>query len=306
LKGLTGIKPKNSNIIRPLLFALRSEIDSYANEKGIEYRVDSSNAKVKYARNRIRHKVIPELQQINEGVIENLYGSSLFLDQAWQAINIMNIAFRNETRSIVGQEVHYSINKLLNYPFRQLFLVEELAEFGFSAAMVLDIDKSLFTQPGKLFHAANYTLIRDRESLIVCSIVDTKSETVQIESSTQGISSPITLQFSTIGIETKGKDHISKSSAIGAFDYAKLTFPLTLRPWRFGDWFIPFGMKGSKKVSDFLVDLKIPVHQKDSVYVLESNGNIAWVVGCRIDDRFKIESSTQTVFEIVKGEFVDG
>ena len=166
LKGLTGIKPKTNGIIRPLLFAQRDEIEEYAKSNCISYRVDSSNIDVKYARNRIRHKVLPEFEAINEGIIDNLYSTSLFLAESWVAIDNLNSLFRKEALKSVGEEMHYSIEKLVNYPFRQVFLVEELTELGFPASMVLDIEKSLFAQAGKVFYTEKYQLIRDRESLI--------------------------------------------------------------------------------------------------------------------------------------------
>ena len=297
LKGLTGIKPKSNSIIRPLLFALRHEIEEYAVQQAVAYRNDSSNAQTNYARNRIRHNVLPELQIINPAAIDNIYSTSLHLADSWQAIAAMNADFRARVRSEVPNEVHYCIEELIKYPFRQLFLIEELANLGFSPAAAIDIEKSLYSHPGKIFYSSTHRLIRDREVLIVSQAeVSNEEIEVHIDDGVAQIVEPIALLFKVI--DNDSSFTIPKSSGIAALDYAKLHFPLALRPWRDGDWFIPFGMKGRKKISDFLVDQKVPLHQKQSVYVLESNGHIVWVVGFRIDNRYRIDESTEKVMVV--------
>lgn len=295
LKGLTGIKPKAQGIVRPLLFAFRSEIENYAKAESVAYRNDSSNAQIKYARNRIRHRVLPELEKINEGVIDNIYSTSLFLSKTWLAIDAMNQEFKGKVRSNVGEEVHYSIDKLLVYPFRQVFLVEELIAFGFSPALVLDIEKSLSTQPGKVFYSQNFQLVRDRKNLIISPLKkETSNVGLKIDETDTQIQYPIAVQFEVITPDASFE--IPKSSAVVALDYSELKFPLILRTWHNGDWFIPFGMNGHKKISDFLIDQKVPLHRKDSIYVLESNGDIVWVVGYRTDNRYRVNEGCNKIF----------
>jgi tRNA(Ile)-lysidine synthase len=294
LKGLTGIKPKIDKVIRPLLFASRDEIESYVNENKIPYRNDSSNLETKYSRNRIRHQVIPELEKINAGAVGNLYSSSIFLGQAWEAIAGMLEQIKAFTFSQVNDEILYSIKGIIKQPLRQLFLIEELFPFGFSPSQVLGIENSLFSQPGKIFYSNEYKLVRDREFLIVTPIQSIEHPQQLIYSDTQSIDNPIRLDFK--GIALASNFVYSKNPNEGYFDYSKLTFPLILRPWKPGDWFIPYGMRGRKKVSDFLIDQKVPLHQKENVYVLESEGTIAWVVGYRIDNRFKVTVDTESVW----------
>ncbi len=293
LKGLSGIKPNINGVIRPLLFALRIEIEKFAIDNRIAFRTDSSNSQTKYSRNRIRHNVIPELEKVNAGTVDNIYSTSLFVANTWQAIEKMNSTFRDEVRSEAGDEVHLSISRLKAYPFRQIFLVEELTTFGFSPAMVLDIEKSIFSQAGKMFFAKDYLIVRDRNSLIISPLSNSSKPTeITIDKQTTTINNPFPLKFEVVN--RKGFQ-IPKSSNVGVFNLDLLTFPLVLRPWREGDWFIPFGMKGRKKVSDFLVDQKVPLHYKASVFVLESDGNIIWVVGHRIDNRFGIDNDCEKV-----------
>lgn len=296
IKGLTGIKPKTNGIVRPLLFASREDIEDYAAKNGIVYRTDSSNSDIKYARNRIRNVVIPELEKINPGIVSNLNTSSQFMAQAWEVICEGHSTIQKKIRTQVGDEVKYSIHQLVNQNHRLLFLAIEFMEYGFASEVIPDIEKSLFTQPGKVFHAPNFLLVRDRDNLILSPKIHSQTGIVIVDEKTESISSPISLSIEII--EHSNKFSIPNSPTIGALDYEKLTFPLTLRPWKSGDWFTPLGMKGKKKISDFLVDQKVPVHKKDSIYVLESNGSIAWVIGFRIDERFKVTDTTKKVWMV--------
>lgn len=296
LKGLTGIKASAKGVIRPLLFAFRKHIEKYAFDKGVEYRNDKTNVEVEYARNRIRHNVITELEKINPGVVDNLYGTSLFLSETWSAIEAMNAEHREQIRSEKGNEVCYSIKKLLEYPFHQLFLLEELIEYGFSPSAIQDIKESLLTQSGKTFYADNYLLIRDRDYLILGSNIQKSYNEVLIDNPSDMPELPIPMEFEVIDDVASFK--IPKVASAGVFDADKVQFPLLLRPWRKGDWFIPFGMEGRKKVSDFLIDQKIPIHRKSSVFVLESDGNIVWVVGHRIDNRYRVNSESSKALHV--------
>ncbi|MFO8023141.1 MAG: tRNA lysidine(34) synthetase TilS, partial [Perlabentimonas sp.] len=272
LKGLTGIKSKANGVVRPLLFAFRKQINHYAQRKGVGFREDASNSDLKYARNRIRHKIIPEFEKINEGVIDSLCSTSQHLSTVWQGVESMNSKFRKQARKVVGKEVHFSIQKLREYPFRQVFLIEELTVYGFPAAIVLDVERALSSQSGKVFYADNYQLVRDREELVLSPISSTELPVVKVFKDDSCIKEPVNLKFELRSIDAKFK--IPKSHSMAVIDYHKLTFPLTIRPWHEGDWFIPFGMDGRKKISDFIIDQKIPLHHKKQVFVLESNGDI--------------------------------
>ncbi len=298
LKGLTGIKPKANGVVRPLLFAFRKQINHYAQKKGVGFREDASNSDLKYARNRIRHKIIPEFEKINEGVIDSLCSTSQHLSTVWQGVESMNSKFRKQARKVVGKEVHFSIQKLREYPFRQVFLLEELTVYGFPAAIVLDVERALSSQSGKVFYADNYQLVRDREELVLSPISSTELPVVKVFKDDSCIKEPVNLKFELRSIDAKFK--IPKSHSMAVIDYHKLTFPLTIRPWHEGDWFIPFGMDGRKKISDFMIDQKIPLHHKKQVFVIESNGDIVWVIGYRIDNRYCIDNSTTKTLVISK------
>ena len=297
LKGLTGIKLSANGVIRPIIFAFRKQIEAFANTEGVLFRNDSTNSQTKYARNRIRHNVIPQLETINKGVVDNFYSTSIFLNSTWQAIEKMNNDFARQSKIFSNKEVHYSISLLKDYPFRQVFMVEEFTQFGFSPAHVLDIEKSLFTQAGKVFYSLTHKLVRDREWLMLTKLDhNIKLAEVTIDTSVTRIDEPIALTFKHVDVTSEFVIPKKRSSAV--FDMGKLTFPLVLRLWREGDWFIPFGMSGRKKISDFLIDQKVPLHHKQNVYVLESGGQIIWVVGYRTDNRYKVNKKCSKVLQV--------
>ena len=297
LKGLTGIKSSANGVIRPIIFAFRKQIEEFAHSEGVAYRNDSTNSQTKYARNRIRHNVIPELQKVNEGIIDNFYNTSIYLNSTWQAIEKMNEEFAKQARINKGNEVHFLMSLLKGYPFRQVFMVEEFTSFGFSPATVLEIEKSLFTQAGKVFYSPSYQLVRDREWLMLSKLEDNSIvPEIKIEANVTHIEQPIALKLETLAVNSTFVIPKNPSTAVINFD--KLTFPLVLRPWREGDLFVPFGMTGHKKVSDFLIDQKVPLHRKQEVYVLESNGQIIWVVGYRTDNRYRVGVGCNKIFQV--------
>lgn len=297
LKGLTGIKSSANGVIRPIIFAFRKQIEEFAHKEGVAYRNDSTNSQIKYARNRIRHNVIPELETINEGAVDNFYNTSIYLNSTWQAIEKMNGEFAKQSKVYKNDEVHYSISLLKGYPFRQVFMVEELTSYGFPPALVLDIEKSLSTQAGKIFYSSSYQLVRDREWLMLSKLDKTTKETeVEIDANVTRIEEPIALTFKSVDVTADFV--IAKKSSAAVFNLGKLTFPLVLRPWHQGDWFVPFGMTGRKKVSDFLIDQKVPLHHKQNVYVLESGGQIIWVVGYRTDNRYRVNKECSKVLQV--------
>lgn len=297
LKGLTGIKARNGKVIRPLLFATRSQIDDYVKEKGLQFRTDMSNLENKYIRNRIRNEVLPILIGINPSLIESLNQTAGYLQQAQKAIGEDISKFKEVVYSQVGSEYRYSIDYLVNYQYSKLFIAEEFNTYGFSVAITDEIYSSLYAQPGKEFLSKTHRMVRDRDFLIVSPLEKQNMNfEVEIFETTSIVTEPIPLRISLT--ENGENFKIDKNSNVAFIDFAELKFPLKLRVWQNGDRFIPYGMKGSKKVSDFLIDEKVPLHQKDSVYVLESNGEIVWVVGYRVDNRYAVTAKTKLVYKV--------
>lgn len=293
IRGLTGIRPVHGNIIRPLLFATRPEIENYSKQLGISYREDSSNATLKYKRNFIRHRVIPLLQELNPSAVETIYDSSYHVNEAISLVDRQLDEIRRKVVSFRKDAVLFSVEELKREPAARIFLVEELRHYGFSGNMATQVFDLLESTPGKYVDSPTHTLLRDRKCLILSAKISTSNACIEVGEDCSRIEKPFPMRFERI-VEVK----IDSSPQVAILNYSKLRFPLTLRCWQPGDRFIPLGMKGYKKVSDYLVDCKVPLNQKNEVYVLLSNNEIAWVVGYRIDDRYKISTETAEALKI--------
>lgn len=298
LKGLTGIKAKTGRIVRPLLFATRNEITEYATANHISYREDSSNAKDKYARNRIRLNVVPELKKINpsfsQTMLENITRLQMVEDLITQEVN----NFKQNSITYIEDEQRISIRKLGFNRNSKLLLYEYLSFYGFNSNQIDGIFHSIEEgTPGSRFFGREHILLRDREELILYPIrKETEGGFFQIHSDTQSLKIPIKLQIENFECSTNFIPEKNKNVAF--LDFERLSFPLTLRKWRNGDEFYPLGMKGKKKLSDFFIDTKTPINEKEQQWILCSGNNIVWVVGKRIDDRYKVTLETQHILKI--------
>jgi len=291
LKGLSGIKVLNGNVIRPLLFASRAEIIRYAIGYSVSFREDSSNASVKYARNRIRHNVLPELEKLNPSAKRSINETAKHVHEAWNLVEDYLISLKERLVKHEGKRILISIQGLIGEKYSKFFLFEELIPFGFTYETIEQVVSSIHGQPGKMFYSTSHQLLRDRDFLILTEKRDPDHSIVLIDKDCTSIDYPIKLRLSSI--EKSESFEIPHDNSIAVLDYDKLLFPLKLRPWQPGDKFMPFGMDKFKKVSDFLIDQKVSLLEKESVFVLESGDNIVWIIGYRIDNRFRINSQTK-------------
>lgn len=296
LKGLSGIKAVNGNVIRPLLFASRDEVTRYAIQNSVSFRNDSSNASIKYARNRIRHKVIPELEQINPSAKKSIAETAKHVNEAWNLVDDYLINLKDKLVKHDNNRTLFEIHGLSNEKYNKLFLFEELSSFGFSYETLEQVVSSIHGQSGKVFYSSTHQILRDRDFFILTEKKDCVQSIVQISYDCTSIEFPIRLSIRLNDNSDSFK--IPSDSNIAVIDADKLSFPLTLRPWQPGDRFMPFGMNKFKKVSDFLIDQKISLVEKDQIYVLLSNNEIVWVVGKRVDDRFKITPETKSIWQL--------
>jgi tRNA(Ile)-lysidine synthase len=288
LNGLTGMPLNKRNVVRPLMFATKEDLKHYARNHHLKWREDSSNKEDNYQRNFIRHQIFPRIHKINPGLNESLLrtsvkakGEMLILNQGIEAIK--NTYFSVDDEGLV------SISKkfLLDFP-EPAVCWRMLDEFGFSLDQAEDI-LSLDHQSGKIFLSPSHRLVVDREQLIVQPMAsEDKGSAVKIMGE---------------GKYTLGKQQIQCRMATGQFssdkneawlDHDKLNFPLIWRKWKVGDRFVPLGMTGFKKVSDFLIDEKLSLPEKEYVTVVESRGEIVWVVGMRVDERVKWRDNKST------------
>ena len=300
LKGLTGISAKTGNVIRPLLFASREEIEAYASENGLEYRTDSSNSSLKYHRNYIRHKVLPEFKQINPGfditiksTLDRLAGIQQFVT-AWLESDKSSYLQEDGKDIYLKKEFFSKIGE-------PAILYEIIGTYGFNYDQCESIYEGINHAIGNVFYSEEFILNIDRDHLIISPKEHTEECYEISEKDKLLITDRFNLTFQILETEPV----LVPDGHIAYLDMDKLDYPLVLRNWKKGDWFIPLGMKGKKKLSDFMIDKKIPLNLKKRILVLLSKGSIVWVAGQRIDDRFKISSKTKRILKIIYQELDD-
>lgn len=292
IRGLHGILPKTNNVIRPLLFSHKKEILHFAKEHKIAFREDASNATDKYARNNIRHHVIPALEKINPSLPKTVGENIHRLQETEQLFNYAITLLQKEISEQRGEQLFIHLKKLKATPAPSTLLFEVLQPFSFNNHQVSQMIASIGHQAGAIFYSHTHQVLLDRDFFIAKKITQTTDNHIFIHKN----NTQITFPAGQLSFEIKNTlpDFSQKEKHIAHFDLEKITFPLTLRKWKAGDYFHPIGMNGQrKKVKKFLIDLKLNRFEKESVWVLESGGEICWVIGIRMDERFKIlEEST--------------
>lgn len=293
LRGLTGIKPKNGRIIRPLLCVSRQEIEDWLKENGQSYVTDSTNLETDYTRNKIRLELLPLMRRINPSVDNSIESTALHLQQAYAFYSQAVEQAMNLVVSKNGQNISINIQELKQTPSVQGLLFEILSPLGFNDAQITSVSASLDAQPGIRFCSATHQVIKDRDSFTVSPITGTAFTpiTVNIE---PGTTIPLpdgrTLTVTTAPAGTP----ISKETSVATFDAALIQGSIEIRLWQDGDSFIPFGMKGRKLVSDYLTDCKVSQTEREHQLVVTHNQQIIWLLGRRTDNRYRITPRTTT------------
>ena len=301
LRGLTGITRQRGNIVRPLLFAERKEILEYAVAHKIPYREDSSNRSTKYLRNKIRLGLLPMIREINPRFTSIMRGNLYRLSDAQRFIEAGIAKIKEQVLEHCNgiDRIHTS---LIEPHFPQEFVIYEILNsvYGFKGDVVDELYKALVSgSSGKRFYAREHMACIDRSDIVISAIADDDPCQTLVER--EAIRSYC--GNSVLYYEHTDIDNVSDYNApqeIAYLDEQKLSYPLTLRRWQEGDSFIPFGMMGRKKVSDFLTDRKMSVVEKSRQFVLVSGEDIVWVVGCRIDDRYRVTNRTEDILKITK------
>ncbi|MEX0981687.1 MAG: tRNA lysidine(34) synthetase TilS [Bacteroidales bacterium] len=296
IKGLTGIPPVNGKYIRPLLFATRKEILGYGRIHHLQYREDSSNASKKYHRNKLRHDIIPVFEGINPSFIRTMGENIGRFSESHAIYSEQVLKKRNEI--CIKKENHIEVNIRAIKELRPIgsWLYELFSEFEFSTEQCLNIENILDSESGKQFISPTHRLFRDREKFLICKIEDTAFERYYIDSPESEAALPFSMDIEVL--DRSSLESFPDSENIACLDLEKLNFPLILRRWQHGDYFFPLGMEQMKKVSDFYIDNKIPVPLKKTTWLLTSGKKIVWIVGLRIDNRFKITETTQKILRL--------
>jgi tRNA(Ile)-lysidine synthase len=289
LAGFTGIPVKHAGVIRPLLFATREQIELYAREHNITWREDVSNQSDDYQRNFIRHQVIPALKQINPS-LENTVQRGIA--KASAEVNWIKEGFdvwKEKYTTTIADKVSIHKQYFTGAPHEASVLWKFIKAFGFNYDTCADVVRSL-SGSGKRFFSPSHQLVVDRDYLLITPhSIALDAITIETDQSEA--------QLGSWRMEINRSTTFQKSAAQhqATLDAAHIKFPLTWRTWKAGDAFYPLGMSNRKKVSDFLIDLKLSRTDKESVTVLESLGEIIWVAGYRIDNRYKITDHTREV-----------
>lgn len=297
IAGLHGIKVKNDKIVRPLLFATREEILSYAKQNNISYVEDSTNSETKFTRNKIRHNLFPVLREINPNF-------EFALKKDIEYLNDTEFIFRREIektkKEIIETEqevIKINISKLKQLNPMKIYLYEILSEYGFNETNINDILSCLDEISGKQFFSKTHRLVKDRQYIFIDVIKNnTTNDFFLIDNCQSSLIHPLKMQIELL------RDlkfiNISKDKNIAMLDADLLKFPLILRKWRQGDSFVPFGMKKEKKLSDYFTSNKYSLLDKENQWILCSEEKIVWLIGERIDDRFRISNKTKNILKI--------
>lgn len=297
IAGLHGILPKNGNIIRPLLFATRKSILDYAELKNIQFVEDSTNSETKFLRNKIRHRLIPMLKEISPD-FDSIIRKNI------ERLRDTETVFRNTVENVKdeiiireNENIKISIAELQSLNPMGIYLYEILSDYGFNESVVNNVSMVLDAESGKRFYSKTHCLLKDREYLLIYPIEKEETETeYSIDAEITSIIEPFKAKIEVL----KDLNFISvpKKANVAMLDMDLLSFPLELRHWKQGDYFVPFGMRKKKKLSDFFTANKYSLLDKERQWLLCSGDEIVWVVGKRIDDRFKISNSTKSVLKI--------
>jgi tRNA(Ile)-lysidine synthase len=293
IRGLTGIPARSGRIIRPLLFASRASIAGYAVEHHIRFREDSSNASDKYLRNRVRHQLIPMLEEENPSFREALMETIRKLSETEKLYEQELAHIKQGLLHKEGDRIRIPIKGLSAHEARKSILFEILSDFDFSSQSMEDIIHSLDGPSGRQFLSATHRVVRDREDLIITRLDQQEDRKYYLETRAGQITEPVYLEWMVV--DHTDTFHIPRDPKIACLDLQKLHFPLILRRWLPGDRFQPLGMKGMKKISDYLIDAKVSVPDKEKTWLLASGNEITWVIGQRIDERFKVRPETRQV-----------
>ncbi|MEO6732922.1 MAG: tRNA lysidine(34) synthetase TilS [Ferruginibacter sp.] len=296
IAGLRGMLPKQGKIIRPLLFARRSELEEFIKQHNLEFVTDHTNIENDYTRNYFRNAIIPlvnkSFPEATKNVLKNIqrFRETEMLYQ--QSVEL----HKKKLLEQKGAEVHIPVLKLLKTEPLPTVLYEIIKAFGFTAHQTEDAIGLLKSETGKYIQSASHRIIKNRNWLIISPRQTREAANILIEKT----DTKIVFENGTLVIKEilLGQSLVLNNPMEAQVDLEQIKFPLLLRKWKQGDYFYPLGMQKKKKLSRFFIDQKLSLTQKEKVWVLETDKRIIWVVGIRIDDRFKITAATKAALKI--------
>jgi len=298
IAGLTGMKVSGNKIIRPLLFATRQNIEEYCSEWNIKFREDQSNSETKYTRNKIRHLILPLLKDINPSVEITLNETVERLSGINEIVSGVIEKIRGKCAVEADDYISFSIPKLKPWLNNKTIIFELFRPFGVSGSNLKDLIKLTGGRTGGQLFTHTHRLVKNRNEIIVTVLPESLNELYFAGSVNELKKIPGILSVRVADIK-KGF-RIPPGDGNACIDLDIVAFPVIFRKWKPGDFFYPFGMKQKKKLSDYFTDRKFSLPDKEKTLILESEGKIVWIVGERIDNRFRITESTRKAL-IIKG-----
>ena len=304
LQGLSGMAELRGRVVRPLLRVSRKQIMEYIAEYQLQYRIDATNQETIYTRNKIRHNILPQFEEINPSFLNTMANNMHFIASAQSIVEAYASEAYKRVVTVDDERVIFNLQELRKCQGVDTLLFLWLTPYGFSSDVIMQLYRSLDDISGKQFYSATHRIVLEREHL-ECTMHNAQCTTngldlqqkmhntqCTIDETQITINEPIKLEIQEVDV---ADFELIKSVNVACLDANKLQYPLQLRHWQQGDWFVPFGMKGRKKLSDFFVDKKFTTSEKEQLWLLVSGDDIVWVVGHRVDARYAVTEKTKRV-----------
>ena len=296
IASLTGIPVLTEKRIRPLMFANRGEIAAYVQKNNIPYREDKSNSSDKYLRNKLRNHLIPAVEKVDQSLKTKILELMNELKDINSFVQHYTDEWDKKLASEKNDDIHYSIPAIRKLDFPEMFLERMMQKRGFNKSVTDMLMRSLDGQSGKVFYGLSKKLIKDRDQLVFTDINDSDELYYTLYKEELPDFTNLPVIFSVVDISTVTQ--IGASKEINHLDYDKLNSHIIFRKWKDGDYFVPLGMKGRRKLSDYFIDRKLNLSEKDKQWLMLAGEEICCLIGDRIDERFKITKETKTVLTI--------
>ena len=297
MAGLHGILPEQKRIIRPLLSFTKEQLKAWAEQQGLEWREDASNEKDDYLRNKVRHHLLPQIREIFPQAQQSLFDNTLRFAEAEQLYRQSIERYRKKLLTPQGKDWRIPLRRLMYCTPLATITYELLKPFGLTPAQLPDVLHMMHSISGHYIPMGEYRLIKDRNFFIITAQRSTDSGHILIETDTTVVEGP------GFTVNIKEINALPPAAQISAndlyLDTDQLTFPLILRQWKVGDYFYPFGMgMKKKKVKKVLIDAKVPLHEKEQIWVLEDAKKVVWVCGLRSDERYKVQPGAKKIVHL--------
>jgi tRNA(Ile)-lysidine synthase len=299
IAGMRGMLPVQGKLLRPLLALRKADLLAFATAEGLSFVEDSSNASEKYTRNYFRHTLIPGVQAIFPQAEENILQNIARFRDVEIIYRQHILQLQKKLLQAKGSEWQLPVLLLQKTPALNAVLYEIMKPFGFQASQLPDLLHLLEAESGKYVASATHRVLKNRNWLIVSPVTVTDNRHFLLEAGDTELVIPegkLVVQKIFVAPGKTFRDYVSDDPHVLMMDARFLQFPLLLRRWKTGDYFYPLGMNKKKKLSRFFIDQKLAVSEKEKIWVLEMHRKIVWIVGHRMDDRFKLTAATREIF----------